>query len=303
MKKSVLLLLLMMIGLSSEEHPSWGIVVDENGVIYFVDVMHHDGTLWQYNPQSGDLKALVKDHFHAHCLQMENDQLMIPTQIWIDGVIMGDGQNYMFTYDLNSHTLDTVMKSTSYEKYAGGNATMNVHDNEVYYAHKNQIYAVDVASGKRRLLLEHTFERISTMNYDENGCLWITDSYADGGSLWKWSASDKLIQVTKNLIPEHPTALPFKEKNHHLLYGIGFSEKGNPVICESADRQVKEVLPSGKTRVVYQSPEHFFPVGVHYFDRKYYVMEIGYVQGEGHVGPYIVTVAGGKFIRDKIQYD
>jgi len=61
---------LLILGTIAQAHPSWGIVVDAEGKISFVDVTHNgDGTLWKYDPETEKLTAMRK-WFHAHNLTL-----------------------------------------------------------------------------------------------------------------------------------------------------------------------------------------------------------------------------------------
>ncbi|MEL7534510.1 MAG: hypothetical protein AAFN10_24600, partial [Bacteroidota bacterium] len=86
-----LVFLLPVIGLA---HPSWGIVAAPNGDLYFVDVLHHDGSLWKLSP-NGDCSLVLRD-FHAHDLQIDaQGNLWLAQMIWREGEIEGEGQHML----------------------------------------------------------------------------------------------------------------------------------------------------------------------------------------------------------------
>lgn len=291
MKPFYLFFLIFLFHFQVKAHPSWGLVVDSKGLIYFVDILHDGGTLWQYNPNTKHLKSLIKGHFHAHSLQIDDeDNLYIGVNLWIQDKIMGDGHNYLFKYNIKSNNLDTLLFSKKYEKYFGGNILYNPQQKVVYFPHKNKLHGYDFKLAKSFEYTQKPFQRFSTMNYDPSGNIWIADSYANNGSLYIWSQTGGLNIYADCLISQKPPHPPYKEKSHWLIYGIGFSSKGHPIICESGERQVSEILPSGKKRLIYQSPLDYFPTGVYYKNGKIYVMEVGYKKGKGHVGPNIVII-------------
>ena len=303
LKISMLLILIVGSLGTTEAHPSWGLVVDSKGVVYFVDVLHHNGTLWKYNPQSKILKALVQGDFHAHTLQIdENDILFIGVQLWKEGEIMGDGHNYLFRYNTKNDKLDTLIFSTSYKRYFGGNVVYNQAKGEVYFPHEKKLHVHHMCTNKSKVLMDHTFQRFSSFTYDKNRSLWIADSYAQKGSLYKWTEKDGLKLYANHLVSETPENPPFSEKNHWLIYGITFSKIGNPIICISGERRLCEILPNGDTNLIYQSPENFFPTGVFNKNSRLYIMEVGFIKGKGHVGPSILIQNGNEFIHHNLKY-
>ena len=58
--------------------------------MYFVDVLHHDGTLWCLHPD-GSLEKILT-HFHAHNLVIDpQGNLWVAQAQWIQGEIEGEG--------------------------------------------------------------------------------------------------------------------------------------------------------------------------------------------------------------------
>jgi hypothetical protein len=299
-----ILALLFLPFFSLNAHPSWGLVVDSKGLIYFVDVLHNNGTLWCFDPDERKLKALIRGNFHAHSLQIDAaDNLYIGTQLWIEGEIMGDGQNYLFRYNIPTQQLDTLVYSEDYDRFFGGNVLVDASGSCVFYPHKNELRVHDIAHGSTKPALDHQFDRFSTMRSDKNGNIWISDSFADDGSIYSWHPDRGLKQVAGKLFLKTPTQPVYSERNHWLIYGMDFSPKGNLVYCESAYRSVHEILPNGKRKVLYQSPEHYFPTGVFFAHKKMYVMEVGYHPKSGHSGPRIILVAGKRQIKYELVYD
>ena len=87
-----------------------------------------------------------------------------------------------------------------------------------------------------------------------------------------------------NLIPAKPRAPVFKERRHNIFYGIGFNEKGDPIITESADRKVVEISPFGHKKLINQSPKHWHPLMAVHHGGKYYVLENGWKIPFGYQG-------------------
>ncbi len=303
-RKIAFTLILFMSFSASNAHPSWGMVVDSKGLIYFVDVLHHNGTLWRFDPDSRDLRALIKGNFHAHSLQIDDaDNLYIGTQLWIDGEIMGDGQNCLIRYQTKNGHIDTLLYSEDYDVFFGGNVLYDNQESKVYYPHENKLRVRNLKSRETRLALDHQFERLCTTTYGPQGELWISDAYANEGSIYSWKEGSELKQIHCHVFAKEPEAPVYKERSHSLIYGMTVSPKGNVVYCESAHRAVHEVRSNGRDKILYQSPEHYFPTGIFFANKKMYVMEVGFIPGKGHVGPNLLIVAGNKKIKYELEFD
>lgn len=267
-------------------HPSWGIVVDENGCIYFADVMHNGGgTLWKIDPQSMELEAVFKK-FHAHQIYIDdNNDIYAGVAIWRTGEIEGEGHNYLFKYQTQTKKLDTLLFTDDWDEYHGRNFALSKDNTSIYFTMNKQI-RIKPLNGEVRLLLDRKFERICTMTTIADGSLWITDSRANNGTLYKWTNENGLIEIAKNLMPQNPKNPIFKEKNHHLFYGISFSKSGNPLVTENANRSITEIEKNGTQKAVYTSELNWSPKGIYFKNNNYYIIETGH--DRTHLGPRII---------------
>lgn len=267
-------------------HPSWGIVVDDNGCVYFADVMHNgDGTLWRLDPNTQELEAVFKK-FHAHQIYMNNkNEIFAGIAIWRSGEIEGEGHNYLFKYETNTKTLDTLLFTDDWDEYHGSNFALSNDYTNIYFSMNKQIH-IKPLDGKTQPLLNRKFDRINTLTTDAQGNLWITDSRYNNGTLYKWNKTEGLIEVSNNLMPKNPANPIFEEKNHQLFYGIAFSHDQKPLITENANRHITKINNNGTPQVVYKSKLFWHPTGVYYKNGNYYIMEVGYKKE--HLGPRIV---------------
>ncbi|MEQ9062799.1 MAG: hypothetical protein RIE58_01390 [Vicingaceae bacterium] len=300
--KSFILALALTITLPLQSHPSWGIAVDSKGDVYFVDVMHNDGTLWKYEVKTGKTTALITGHFHAHNMQITpGDVLYIGTQIWIDGEIMGDGHNYFFKYDIKTNKLDTLIYSENYERFFGGEALYDKGLNRVFFFHDGKLRAYNLDSEKSLILSNRVFDRKCTMILGQKGDLYISDAMHDNGTIWHYKNQMGVQKIADNLIDQNPKKPVYPEKRFQLFYGMAFTADQNLIYTENANRTVVE-LTGGMKKVLYQSPEKYHPTAVALYDEKYYIIEVGYLPGKGHVGPNLVVLEDDKIQRIKLGY-
>ncbi|WP_223032204.1 hypothetical protein [Hanstruepera marina] len=269
-----------------QSHPSWGIVVDENGCIYFADVMHNgDGTLWKLDPSTNELEA-VFTNFHAHHIYLHSpNEIIAGIAKWRSGEIEGEGHNYLFKYDTQLKKLDTLLFTDDWDEYHGQVFSMSKKLKNVYFAMNKQIH-IKPLNGSAKPLFDRKFERICTLASDVSGNLYISDANYKQGTLFKWNKSQGLVELANNLIEQNPKHPIFKEKRFQLFYGIAFSKNNYPLITESASRTIKEISNNGSSLIRYTSQKNWTPNGVYYHKDRYYIMETGY--DNQHLGPRII---------------
>ncbi|MCB0793458.1 MAG: hypothetical protein KDB88_01875, partial [Flavobacteriales bacterium] len=94
-------------------HPAWGIVVDDQGIIYFADISGtHFGKVWRLD-LSGKA-VVVLDHFHAHNVSLDADGNLVTAH--------GELPHVMIRVDKRGH-IDTLFLSEDHHSFFGGNAT------------------------------------------------------------------------------------------------------------------------------------------------------------------------------------
>jgi hypothetical protein len=281
MKTLFVLLTFFLLLISLQAHPSWAFIMDENEKIYLVDLLTDDGTLMQIDLKTQELKV-VATGFHCHSMHLGKDgNIYAGLNIWRQGEIEGEGHNYLICIDTEDGSLDTLLFSERYLDYFGADIAMTEDLSTVLYIYQNHIYAKALPNKPTRKWIDHTFKKASTIALDGRGDLWIADTREQDGTLFRWNKKEGLQAVASGLIPARPEHPVFEERRHHLFFGIGFNEKGDPLVTESADRKVVEVLPFGKKRLIYQSDRNWHPLRAFEYKGQYYVLETGWQSGKG----------------------
>jgi|GEM_PF-1117442 len=287
--RSILAIAFSLLSYVCSAHPSWGIVVGQDGNIYYVDVMHHgDGGLCRINPSSNKLEV-IQDNLHAHYLQVDNNGILwAAADLWHEGEIEGEGHHYLVKCDPSTNIIDTVFFTDDEDVFFGNNFAVDGKNGVVYFTIHNKIFANDFR-GQTTQVIDHEFGWINTFNTDQQGNIWITDKQKDNGTLYQWNKEEGLNAYAANLLQE-PIADPiFKEANHHRLYAIGFDVDGSPLLCDNATRTIRKIGPSGVIDTVYKSPDSWHPIGIYTYNGRYYVMETGWNK-KGHLGPKIIIL-------------
>lgn len=284
--RNLFLILALCYTTTTVAHPSWGIVVADDGNIYFTDVMHHtDGGLCRIDTTDYHM-TVIQDDMHAHALFADSrGNLWAGIDIWRTGSIEGEGHHYLVKYDIAANKLDTLL-FTDDEDYFFGNNIATDPNNNVYFTIHNKVFKNDL-QGNTTLAFSHEFKRVNTLAIDKQGNLWITDKEQDNGSLYRWNEREGLTLWAKKLLLPDPEAPIFEEERHQIFYAIGFDADGTPLVCDNTTRKLRRITQS-KVETIYRSEEYWHPTGVYYAYGKYYVMESGY--NKKNIGPRITIL-------------
>ena len=285
-------------------HPSWGIIVDSLENIYFVDVLHNgDGSLWKIHADHQKIEA-VQTYFHAHDIQMDHQgRVWAAIAIWRSGEIEEEGHNYLFQYHPETNQLDTILFTEDWDEFHGSVFAVSPDIDQVYFTMDNKLLAKPLDGGAAYPVIDHEFGRLNTMVIGPNGKLWITDKRQANGTLYQWSEQDGLTVFAQNLFPQIPANPIFEEVRHQLFYGIGFSFEGHPILSDNAERRLVEILGPKETRTVFQSEEKWHPSGIFTHNGKYYMLETGWEDGQGHLGPRVNILDDQFRLLERLEID
>ena len=264
----------LLLAVSSTAHPSYGILVGEDGTVYFADVMHLGrGALWALQ-SDGRLDTLERD-FHAHGLAIDENGLLYAAH--------GEDTHLLITY-LPLGERDTLIRTDDEERFFGGNWAMSP-SGEVYYGIENRVwrYTDSISEPVTDLHLEWN----QSLFVDSRGRIYATEIGNANGDLWRIDLEDTTYRVVaSDLI----TSFPGRKRREHddVLLGIAEDPYGNIYVAETAGKRIVRVVPSGSISTFYRSKDHWFPTGVAFHNDIAYVMEVGY--DSVWVGPRIVKV-------------
>lgn len=265
-------------------HPSYGMIVTVAGDIIFCDVLHNDGTIWKYS-SDGKLSALLNGE---HCHFLFED---------LHGNIWGTDHDYLPDDQTNLNTLWKL--SPSYEKvvvlgptkdasqFGGVNFAVNGRG-EIHFDWQGQIYRY-TGSGPPSLAAAHKFGRIMSLQMDQLGDLYIVDNNSDRGSIYKMNNQGEIQQVTRQLLDTEPEDPPFDNPIHNMLFGCFVDESLNVFVANCGSRRVTRIT-EGVQEHIYHSEAPWFPVAFASRNGRSYVMECGFIEGVGNIGPRILEL-------------
>lgn len=266
-----------------QAHPSYGLVVLENGTVYFVDVLHHEGALWKYTPEQGLSRVL--DGVHSHYLFQD-----------ANGRIWGTDHDYIPSRETNRNSLwqltpdeekvNWILPTEDPSQFSGVNFVVD-RQARVYFPYENQIFRRTPERSPRRFI-DHQFGRIMCLSMDEADRLFVADTERKGGSLYRVDPNGMIHLLADELKEENPVDPPFPESRFNLLFGVNLDIDGHVYVANSGSRRIWKITPEGEKKAIYHSRAPWYPMAAVEVNGLLYVMEAAYEPGVGNYGPRIV---------------
>ena len=272
-----------------QAHPSFGLVVTDANEIYFSDVLHNGGTLWKLDSERS-LSIVLTDE-HSHFLFSDNE-----------GNIWGTNHEYLPSTQSNRNSLwklnvdgtkeMIIAPTTHIEEFTGSNFVIDSKGN-LYYDYDNTIY-IRHPDDSYELYSPFLFNRIVSLQIDDDGNIYVVDNNIDRGSIFKISPNKKVAQIVINLLETSPGNPPFPKKRFNMLYALHIDTNNDLYIANSGSRRVTKVNADHTVEHIYKSMPPWYPVAYYLHDDIEFVMETGFSLPGGNLGPRIIEVRNGE---------
>jgi len=255
-------------------HPSFGIVVGQDGTVYFTDVLHHGrGTLWALRPD-GRLDTLAKD-LHAHSLAIDENGLIYAAN--------GEDDQTLVTF-MPMGERDTLICTDDEERFAGGNWAISPWG-EIYYGVDNGLWRFTDSTCQKVVPLH--LEQNTSLYVDARGRIYAAEVGSYNGDLWRIDPADGSVRViASDLITTFPGRK--RKRFDDVLLGMTSDPYGNLYIAETAGRRVIRIDSMGVVSTFYQTRYPWYATGVAFHLDAAYVLEYSYDSTWG--GPRVVRV-------------
>ncbi|MDX1479545.1 MAG: hypothetical protein R3301_17650 [Saprospiraceae bacterium] len=286
MRAASTLFLTIAIVVTCLSHPSYGIVVNQQGEIIFCDVLHHDGTLWKIDRQ-GQLSKLLTGE-HCHFIHQDTEGNIWGTQH--EYIPRTDGnRNSLWKYTPAGKQVTVIPPTENPQEFSGQNFV--VVGDVVYYNFERKIYR-RTPEGKPELLVDRDFGRIMSLQRDGDGNIHVVSNDTHGGSVYRITPERMVSLVAENLLEARPSNPPFEEARFNMLYAAFIRDDGTIFIANSGSRRITSVTPDGQYSHLYFSEEPWYPVAYTEREGRQFVMEYGW--SHTNIGPRIVEVTEGE---------
>ncbi|MDC8003960.1 hypothetical protein POV27_07840 [Aureisphaera galaxeae] len=260
-------------------HPSWGIVVDDEGNIYFTDITHNErGSVWKLTSE-GELILLLGD-FHAHNVSLDGNGNLITAH--------GEGTHTMVRLSKTGE-MDTLYHTLDHKTFFGGNCAYSNSEGIVFGIEK-RFWKID-KDGNRQSVSDHVFEWNQSIYVDDDGNYYGPDIGKGNSSIVKIEASGNAKTIATNLISKQPF-----DPHSDVLLGITKDDKGTIYVAETAGQRILKIGEDTLVETFYVSEADWFPTGIDFHNGNAFILE--FKTKNGRAGPRITKVgASGEVIR------
>jgi sugar lactone lactonase YvrE len=292
MKRALLNIILVfapaffLLTVEAHAHPAWGIVVDNQGQVYFSDL----ATVWKIDAGGGLSIFREKGDRHTHDLNIDEagniygaDNSYEPSTQRFFSAIWKMTPAGSFSYLLPR--TENPPPGTSIWRDRDGNTyhATNFPGNELLVLKRSRDGNVKVLVGNSKALQEFRQSMpysIGGMAFDADGALYFTH----GANVSKLTASGALTSLASNLTVEKASGNSAGGASPAKLFGIAVDTQRNAFVADYGNGRVLKIMPNGQTSTVLRAEELWFPSGVALKGSALYILEIGENQSHIAVG-------------------
>lgn len=249
-------------------HPWGGLVIDENGVVYFAFVApmvgdDHHACVWQINDQ-GKLTPVLKSSFSPSDIIVSRS----PSRMIFGAERRSAGSGYETRlWQISDKGKRLVIGPNSPEKPFHVQAYAVSDNGKVFYAIENQLFRREKDGSVSKVEAKDSFTRIDDLAWGLNDKLYILDR----GSVKILEETGVVSVLVEGLKEEKPEDLPFDGAN--ILFDFAVDNQGNVYVAYYGNRRTLKVSPDGEVSVLLYPDGPWSPHGVDVFAGEIYVLE------------------------------
>lgn len=264
------LLLMMMFSAQQqlEAHPWGGLVIDEEGNIYFTFICpftddDHYACVWQLSDDALTPTLESRQSPSDIILARNNNRIVFGAER------TNAGQGFQARlWQLNQHTWHDFISPTTrpenfhIQTYAVDNA------GAVYFARENQLFKRASDGTVEQINITLPIERIDLMAWGADETLYLVDR----GTLLKIEPeTGDAMRIATGLRSEDPEDLPFSGAN--ILFDMAIDSDGTAYLAYYGNRRILKVSPSGAVSTFARSEAPWSPHGIDIFNGEIYILE------------------------------
>ena len=252
------IMIIMLAGFSSVAHPPWGIVVDNQGNIYFADILHNGlGSVWKFTTE-GNLELVLGD-FHAHNVNLDDQGNLV--------VANGEDHQTMIRI-LGNGRYDTLVTTTDFTEFNGGNCTLS-HDGAILFGIGNYLWKIDKAGHKTRLS-DFRFGWNQTIYAAADGSFYAPDIGDGRGRIIRIDSKGNSAVLASNIMQLENRKY---DRSSDVLLGMAQNSEGDIFISDTAGRRIVKIDDDGRQSTFYQPGGEWLPTGITFHKGAAYILE------------------------------
>ncbi|WP_430468016.1 hypothetical protein [Winogradskyella ouciana] len=250
MKKLILLLFYFFIINSLEAHPGIGIVMDNEGNVYYTDLTH----VWKISKE-GKLTIAV-ENVHTHELYLDSNGNLYGEHEWYNGEATDTWGNYVWCLNKEGNFEKVI---PDFEGFLDNTTLIRDNEGNSYWSKKSgngEVLMKQSVNGDNYKFSSHQFDDIRWMHFstnDEN--LYVVDNL----KIKKITPSGNVEVLAENL---KENGAPFMGVgDRHYIFGLWTDTHKNIYVALYGAGKVKKINHKGEITTVFVSDEGWSPSG------------------------------------------
>lgn len=248
--KHIFILLICLLSLVANAHPSVSILMDSKGNVYYSDLAR----VWKITPK-GEKKVVV-DGVHTHEIYIDKDDNVFGEHLWYNGERLNTWSHFLWKYSPNGKfekiKPDSEGVLTDYSF---------IHDGEdnMYFADRDgrncQHVTRKKGNGTPARLGSSCFTNIRWMTVSPEGNLYLIDFH----DLKKVDERGNVTVLAANLPQKKSSQIHVDEQ--HYLSGVSTDKNENVYVADYSGRALKKVDKRGNVSTVVRTSIPWSPAG------------------------------------------
>ncbi|MCA1558199.1 MAG: hypothetical protein LC731_06635, partial [Acidobacteria bacterium] len=269
-----------------EAHPSWGIVVDGQGQVYFSDLK----TVWMIDAQGKLSVVRAKGDRHTHDLNIDEagnlygaDNSYEPATKRFFSAVWKRTPAGSFSYLLPS--TENPPKGTSIWSDREGNMyhVTNYPGRELLVLKRSPNGDVVALVGNSKVASEYR----QGVPYSIGGTAFGTDGtlyFTYGPNVSKLTKTGALTHLARNLTVANSSGERGSAGSETQLFGIAVDANGNAFVADHGNGRILKITPDNQITTLMRAEESWFPTGVALRSGDLYVLEFGQTRTNTPIG-------------------
>jgi hypothetical protein len=252
---------------SLEAHPWGGLVIDNNGNVYFTFTCpivddHHYACVWKID-REGNMQQVLKSKYSPSDLILSRS----PNRYILAAERSGQSPSYRnLLWEIQSEATPQAFPVDNFSKAFHVQAYAVANDSSLIFAREDRLFELQKNALVNEIDLGRTINRINLVAINVHGTLYIV---ADNALYKKSDAGFELIAAS--LKDDNPEDIPFRGAN--ILFDMCVDDSGNVFLAYYGNRRVLKVDPDGVISTVLVSERPWSPSGLDLYEGELYVLE------------------------------
>lgn len=250
MKKSILLLFSLFIINALKAHPGVGIVMDDEGNVFYTDLTH----VWKISKEGK--RTIAVENVHTHELYLDSKGNLYGEHEWYNGEAADTWGNYVWRLSKNGSFKKVL---TNLEGFLDNTTLIRDKNGNSYWPKKSgngEVLMKQSVNGDNYAFSSHQFDDIRWMYFskdDDN--LYVVDNL----KIKKVTPSGRVEVLAENLKENESAYMDVADR--HYVFGLWTDRQKNIYVALYGARKVKKINHKGEITTVFTSAEGWSPCG------------------------------------------